>query len=82
MLAKSEKKVADAYAKLTKLGKKPVRTAEMIRIEKAIQDLKKIVAIEQTEAQIAEDERDCAKTKTWIEKRTATLQTKFKPKSD
>ena len=75
MLDKAKKQVDELKSGLGKIGKKPVRTPEMIRIEKAMQSLFKIKDVEKKEAQLKQKEEEIKEYEEFIRKRTVTLMT-------
>lgn len=68
-----KKQLDVANQKKDRIGKKPHKTSEMVRLEKALQDLSKINALNEVEKQIEQHEKDLDREEQFISARQKSL---------
>lgn len=82
MLNKSKNKLNDLVSQKEALGKKPVRTTEIIRVENALKAIQLIDKHNELEGQIAEAQTVVEKNQHFVDVRAITLAKRPEPKKD
>jgi len=73
MIDRGKEKLAEAQKKIDSLGKKPVKTSEMVRLEKNLDAVMKLKQINQLEAQMKQIQESVAAQEVQYNKRHALL---------